>query len=378
MKSQLRVLHLEDDKNDADLVQLTLSSGGIACDTVLVDTRDGFISSIEKCSFDVILADYSLPSFDGLSALEIAKKACPDLPFIFVSGALGEEYAVETLKRGATDYVLKDRLSKLATSINRALREADEIAKRRRLEEQLIHVQKMEAVGQFAGGIAHDFNNVLMVVKGFARVLEDKMGANDPLKAYVKRIISAADKGANLVQDLLTFSSSRKIEPVAADLNQILKIAEGFLLQALRKDVELRIKLAQEALTVMADATQIEHVLINLATNARDAMPEGGILTIDTCRAVLDEEFIRPYGYGKPGAYALIKVTDTGKGIDEETKERLFEPFFTTKEVGKGTGLGLSIVYGIIKQHNGYINVFSEAGKGTTFNVYLPLTGSVG
>lgn len=378
MNSPIRILHLEDDKNDAELVHATLSSEGVVCDIALVDTRDVFISSIEKFSFDLILADYSLPSFDGFSALEIAKRKCPDIPFIFVSGALGEEYAVETLKRGATDYVLKNRLSKLATSINRALREADEKAKRRRLEEQLIHVQKMEAVGQLAGGIAHDFSNVLMVVKGFARILEDEMGADDPLKVNVERIISAADKGANLVQDLLTFSSRRKMEPVTVDLNQIVKIAEGFLLKALRKDVELRIKLAQEALTVMADATQIEHVLINLATNARDAMPEGGILTIETCRAELDEEFVRPYGYGKPGAYALINVTDTGTGMDEEKKERLFEPFFTTKEIGKGTGLGLSIVYGIIKQHNGCVNVFSEAGNGTTFKVYLPLTGSVG
>ena len=378
MNSPIRILHLEDDKNDAELVHATLSSEGVVCDIALVDTRDVFISSIEKFSFDLILADYSLPSFDGFSALEIAKRKCPDIPFIFVSGALGEEYAVETLKRGATDYVLKNRLSKLATSINRALREADEKAKRRRLEEQLILVQKMEAVGQLAGGIAHDFSNVLMVVKGFARILEDEMGADDPLKVNVERIISAADKGANLVQDLLTFSSRRKMEPVTVDLNQIVKIAEGFLLKALRKDVELRIKLAQEALTVMADATQIEHVLINLATNARDAMPEGGILTIETCRAELDEEFVRPYGYGKPGAYALINVTDTGTGMDEEKKERLFEPFFTTKEIGKGTGLGLSIVYGIIKQHNGCVNVFSEAGNGTTFKVYLPLTGSVG
>lgn len=371
----IRILHVEDDKNDAELIASFISGEGLSFDMTRVDSSEGFLSALEECRYDIILSDFSLPSFDGFSALHMAKERCSDVPFIFVSGALGEELAVGTLKMGATDYVLKGRLSRLVPALKRALDEADERARSKRLQEQLINAQKMEAIGQFAGGIAHDFNNILMIIKGFAYVLENEIPEDDPLKNHVRRIISAADNGAGLVQDLLTFSSRRKIELVEEDLNQIVKKAECILSKALRNDIMLRISLAPEALTVMADARQIERVLINLATNARDSMPEGGILTIDTGRAELDKEFIMPYGYGVPGVYAFINVTDTGTGMDEETKRNIFEPFFTTKEIGKGTGLGLSIVHGIIKQHNGFVNVFSEAGKGTTFKIYLPLTG---
>lgn len=379
MARPIRILHIEDDLNDAELIASFMSAEGLSFDIFRIDSREEFLSALEECSYDVILADFSLPSFDGFSALRIAAEKCPDIPFIFVSGAIGEEMAVDMLKMGATDYVLKDRLSRLVPAIQRALKEADQKAKNKRLEEQLIHAQKMEAVGQFAGGIAHDFNNILTVIKGFASILVEELdGPKGPLKDDIKRIISAAEKGSDLVRDLLAFSSRRKFEPVETDLNGIIKKSESFISKVLKKSMSLRINLVSEDLTVRADSRQIEHCLINLAANARDAMAEGGVLTIETSRSELDEEFIASYAFGKPGPYALISVRDTGTGIDEETRKSIFDPFFTTKEIGKGTGLGLSIVYQIIKQHKGYVNVCSEAGKGTTFLIYLPLVEETG
>lgn len=373
MKSPLRILHLEDDKNDAELVQAMLSSEGIVCDVTLVDNRADFSSSIETCGFDLILADYSLPSFDGLSALEIARGKCPDLPFILISGSLGEEVAIESLKSGATDYVLKDRLSKLATSINRALREVEERDRSKMLEEQLFQARKMEAIGRFVGGIVHDFSNVLMVIKGFAGMLEDKMGVDNKLNDMVKRIISASERGSNLAQDLLLFGGKKTIKPTAVNLNQIVLRSVEYLSKVMRENVGIKIVPAEEELTVMADAAQIERILMNLAINASDAMPEGGCLKIATGQLLLDDDFVKAHGYGRAGAFAIISVSDNGIGMDKETREKIFEPFFTTKEIGKGTGLGLSIIYEIIRQHDGYIVVQSEVGKGSSFNIYLPI-----
>ncbi|MBF8251531.1 MAG: histidine kinase, partial [Deltaproteobacteria bacterium] len=327
----------------------------------------------ETCGFDLILADYSLPSFDGLSALEIARGKCPDLPFILISGTLGEELAIESLKSGATDYILKDRLSRLVPAVNRALREIDEKAERIRLEEQLFQARKMEAIGRFVGGIVHDFSNVLMVIKGFAGMLEDKMGVDNKLNDMVKRIISASERGSNLAQDLLLFGGKKTIKPTAVNLNQMVLGSVEFLSKVMRENIGIKIVPSEEELTVMADAAQIERILMNLATNARDAMPDGGCLKISTGQVALDDDFVRAHGYGRAGAFAVIYVSDNGIGMDKETREKIFEPFFTTKGAGKGTGLGLSIIYEIIRQHDGYIVVQSEVGKGSTFNIYFPL-----
>jgi PAS domain S-box-containing protein len=243
---------------------------------------------------------------------------------------------------------------------------------KKKLEEQLRHSQKMEAVGQLAGGVAHDFNNILTAIMGYGSLMKMKMGDDDPSKNYLQQILDSAQRAANLTQGLLAFSRKQVISPKPAEVNKIIENVEKLLLRLIGEDIELKAVLADDNLTVMADSGQIEQVLVNLATNARDAMPEGGCLTIRTETGVLDHEFIKRHGYGKPGPYALISVTDTGTGMDEKTKERIFEPFFTTKEVGKGTGLGLSIVYGIVKQHNGYITCYSEPGKGATFKIFLP------
>ncbi|MBZ0156585.1 MAG: PAS domain S-box protein [Alphaproteobacteria bacterium] len=248
-----------------------------------------------------------------------------------------------------------------------------DITAHKKLEEQLFHSQKMEAVGQLAGGIAHDFNNILTVIMSFGNLLMKKTRENDTLKTYVDQILSASEKGTHLTQSLLAFSRRQIINPKQVNLNDMVSKIRRLLLMIIGEDIEIRMTIADSDLPVMADAGQIEQVLMNLCTNARDAMPEGGILHLETGALRIDERYMRSHGYGRIGMYAVISVTDTGMGMDEKTRERIFEPFFTTKEQGKGTGLGLAMAYGIVKQHNGYINVYSEPGRGSTFRIYLPL-----
>ena len=246
-----------------------------------------------------------------------------------------------------------------------------DITEWKRLEQQLFQAQKMEAVGQLAGGIAHDFNNILTAIIGYGNLLKAHLEDGLPAK-YLNYILESADRAAKLIQDLLAFSRRQMISPRLVDLNTVIESVQNILSRLIGEDIELSVQLCDGMLPVIADSTQIEQVLLNLATNARDAMSEGGSLFISTELTNIDERFIKTYGYGRAGEYALITVSDTGSGIDQKIKEKIFEPFFSTKEVGKGTGLGLSMVYGIVKQHNGYINVYSEAGRGTTFRIYLP------
>ena len=238
---------------------------------------------------------------------------------------------------------------------------------------QLLHAQKMEAIGQLAGGIAHDFNNILTAIMGYGHFIKMKTKEGDPLRTYAEHILSLSDRATNLTQGLLALNRKQIMQLRPVNINEIIREVDKLLLRMIGEDIELKTILADRELTVMADAGQIEQIMMNLATNARDAMPEGGQLSIETGIVEIDDKFMKTHGFGTPGMYALISETDTGEGMDDETRERIFEPFYTTKDVGKGTGLGLSIVYGIIKQHEGYVNVYSEPGKGTAFRIYLPL-----
>jgi nitrogen-specific signal transduction histidine kinase len=242
-----------------------------------------------------------------------------------------------------------------------------------RLEAQFRQSQKMEAVGLLAGGIAHDFNNILTAIIGYASLLQMKMKGDDPLRPYLEQILTSSQRATSLTQSLLAFGRKQIINPRPVNANEIITRMEKLLVRLIGEDIDLKTILTDEGITVMADSGQIEQALMNFATNSRDAMPQGGHFIIETQRAVIDDYYVKTHGYGKPGEYMLISVSDSGTGMDEKTREKIFEPFFTTKEVGKGTGLGLSMVYGIIKQHNGYINCYSEPGKGTTFKIYLPM-----
>jgi signal transduction histidine kinase len=247
-----------------------------------------------------------------------------------------------------------------------------------KLNSQLLQAQKMEAVGHLAGGVAHDFNNILTAIIGYANLLRKKVLADEQLTFFADQILSASDRAAGLTRSLLAFSRKQVIEPKPADLNDIVQGIDKIAKRLIGEDIEFRTVPLNRRLTVMADSGQMEQVLLNLCTNARDAMPHGGKLTIETDVVEVDEVARKLNFLDRTGWYGVICVSDTGAGMDEETRKQIFEPFFTTKEVGKGTGLGLSIVYGIIKQHNGTINVYSEAGKGTTFKIYLPLIAAAG
>lgn len=251
-----------------------------------------------------------------------------------------------------------------------------DVTDRKSLDAQLLHAQKMEAIGTLAGGIAHDFNNILMALMGYANVLKMKIDPSDPLRVYVDPIVTVAARAANVTQSLLAFSRKNVMELKPHKINLLIKDVEKLLRRLLTEDIEIVFSYDSAVMTVMVDSTQIDQVLINLATNARDAMPRGGRLCIETREVAIDALFKKSRGYGEPGPYALVSVSDNGIGMDKQTMAKIYEPFFTTKAVGKGTGLGLAIAYGIVKQHNGYIEVTSEPNKGTTFLIYLPLVGA--
>jgi len=250
-----------------------------------------------------------------------------------------------------------------------------DISERKYMEEQLLQSQKMEAIGELAGGIAHDFNNILMVIIGYCDMLKLNMENDARQRLDIDQISNAANRAAVLTSGLLAFSRKQIMNPKKTDLNQIISDAGKFLRRIIGEDIRFITTFKEKALTVCVDGGQIAQMLMNLATNARDAMQKGGMLAIETSLRELDESFVLTHGYGSPGRYAQITVSDTGRGMDEKTRLKIFEPFFTTKDAGKGTGLGMAIVYGIIKQHNGYINVYSEPGRGTTFRIYLPVIG---
>ncbi|MBI5097680.1 MAG: PAS domain S-box protein [Nitrospirae bacterium] len=251
-----------------------------------------------------------------------------------------------------------------------------DITEQKKLQEQLRQAQKMEAIGHLAGGVAHDFNNILSAIVGYAHLTLMKMKGDDPLRMNLEQILASSERAANLTQSLLAFSRKQVMEWRAVNLNNIIFGMKKILDRVIGEDIEFKVNTTGHDLIIKADKGQIEQVLMNLATNARDAMPHGGVLTVTTEEVEIDEGFIQMNHFGETGRYAVISVADTGVGMDEKTRENIFEPFFTTKEVGKGTGLGLAMVYGTIKQHEGFINVNSEHSKGTTFNIYLPLAKS--
>ena len=494
-----RILMLEDEDNDEELIRRELRRLTPAPEIRRVTSEPAFLAALSDFSPDIVLCDHNVPSFGGRIALAALRRVAPDTPFILVTGSLDEETAVSYLKAGAADYILKDRLVRLGPAVLDALTRArqrqsltrherllhqiidanpslifvknwdgrfvlvnqatadvygttvddltgktdadfnanaeevahflrddrevmssgkpkfiteeavtnpatkqtrwfqtikiplrmpgeesptllgvaTEITERKQLEEQLLQSQKMEAVGQLAGGVAHDFNNILTAIVGYTDLLAAEFGAGSRQLEDLEEIRKASRRAAALTRQLLSFSRKQVLEPRIIDVNGIVMNLDKMLRSLISENIDFKMQLSEDLNAARVDPNQLEQVIMNLAINARDAMPEGGRLTIETANATLDHNYARKHVSVIPGDYVMLAVTDTGSGMTEATKARIFEPFFTTKPEGRGTGLGLSTVYGIVKQSGGNIWLYSELGKGTTFKVYLPAIESL-
>ncbi len=483
----LRVLLVEDNADDAGLIVRALERGGFQPDWVRVETEAAFLAELTP-GLDLILCDHSMPQFSAIRALALLQERGRDVPFVIVSGMIGDDLGVQAMHAGADDYVLKDRLSSLGGAVMRALESgklrdqkrlaedslkqlvrnavygmyrvteagrflavnpalcamlgydseaeligtpiwllyadpaersrllaqlprnaviegaevqwkrkdgrpigvrlsgirftdpgtgldgfemiAEDVTRRRALENELRHAQKMEAVGQLAGGIAHDFNNLLTAILGYADLALSQARPDGRWTADIREIQRAAERATHLTRQLLAFSRKEMVTSQFLRLDQLTTQMMPLLQRLLGEDIRLQI--TGDPAPVRADPGHLEQVVMNLAVNARDAMPTGGSLEIDTAVVTVHDPAARGFVDLPPGDYAQLTVTDTGCGMNGDTQSHLFEPFFTTKEPGKGTGLGLSTVYGIVAQNNGRIQVDSQVGRGTTFRIYLP------
>ena len=491
-KKELTILHLEDNKQDGMLVRELLEEEGLVCTMTRVESEEDFLRELQSGSFDLIISDFTIPSFNGMFALDLSRGNAPDTPFIFFSGTIGEDVAVESLQKGATDYVLKTKIERLVPAIRRALvvgeerrkrRQAEEehkksedryrtlaknfpngavllydqdlrfviadgkglarvnlssemltgrglrevlpvemrdvlepacrnalsgipstfempyggrifevhvhpipddhgnivsglvvtldISERKELEAQLFRTQRLESIGTLAGGIAHDLNNVLGPILLSVDIIRKKVSDETVLK-LLDMVEATANRGADMVRQVLTFARGVEGQRSIIDLCQLIQELTGITRTTFPKSVQTLSECPKDLWHVSADATQLHQVLMNLCVNARDAMPNGGSLRIIAENMILDEQYVKMNSEAKTGPHVLIRISDTGAGIPQRVIERIFDPFFTTKEVGKGTGLGLSTARTIIKNHGGFIRIYSEVGKGTSFNVFLP------
>ncbi len=368
MNRNLRLLIVEDSEDDCLLVIYALREAGFRCDYLRVHSALALREALRAKEWDVIISDYSLPGFSAPEALAILNDAKLDIPFIVISGTVGEETIVKLMKSGARDCVMKDHLARLPGAIERELKEAEARRQLRRVEEQFRQAQKMEAIGRLASGVAHDFNNLLTIITGFAQLA---LLEPNPAQSGLEQILGAAERAATLTRQLLIFSRQQPLDVRVFDLNLLIRDLEKMIRRVIGEDVEIRTLFRDPETLVKADPNQMEQVILNLVVNSRDAMPHGGTLTIETQYYNVDSQSGRLFGC-QPGLYVQMSVNDTGVGMDKATLAKIFEPFFTTKDEGRGTGLGLSTVYGIVNHCGGAIRTYSEPGVGTTMRILLP------
>lgn len=381
MAQPLHVLIVEDSEDDTLLLLRALQRGGYEPFYERVDTPSAMISALEKKKWDIVISDYSMPQFSGPEALKILKEKNLDIPFIIVSGVIGEETAVSAMKAGAHDYIMKSSLIRLIPAIERELREAEIRKKQRevekenkRIQDELIQAQKMEALGRLTGGVAHDFNNILTAISGYVELAMGQLGEESSVYPLLKEVQLGTERAANLTRQLLLFSRQQKLEFTDLDFNQILEALFGMLHRIIGEDITIRYELAKEPLVVFADRTSMEQMIMNLVVNAKDAIERGGTITIRTEKVFFNESHLSEMPGAPVGPCLCFSVIDTGIGMPTEVQAHIFEPFFTTKSDEKGSGLGLSVVYGIVQQHKGWIRVKSKVNEGSTFEIYLPLS----
>lgn len=367
----LRILHVEDNLLDASLISETLQAAWPDCLVRRVAAETDLRHALAHDRCDVVLSDFSLPGFDGLRALKIVAECRPGMPFIFVSGTIGEETAVDALKHGAVDYVIKDRMTRLVPAIERALVSVRERRERHELEEQLHRAQRLESIGMLAGGIAHDLNNMLAPVVMGIDLLRTKI--TDPASLRILDMMNlSVEQGAGLIKQVLTFARGTKGERHPLQVKPVVRDVVKLLNETLPRSIEISIHVDGEPWQIKSDVTELNQLLMNLCVNARDAMPQGGRIVITIQNQEIEPARAAVYPGAKPGPHVMIGVSDTGTGIPVAVIKRIFDPFFTTKPPGKGTGLGLSTVRAIVTNHNGLMEVESVPNQGTTFRLFFP------
>ncbi len=371
-REPLRVLNLEADAGDHERIRSAISSAGIELILERASNREEFEAALGRGKVDLVLADYSVPGFGGPAALEATRRLLPGVPFVIVSGSVGEEAAVESVRRGCADFVHKDRLERLPGVVRGIMGGACAPAGVRAAQPDLLQDQKMELVGKLAGGMAHDFNNLLTIISGYVSMLIDKEDLPPASSEALKRVFTASRQATGLVRQLMLFSRKREPMREVVDLNTEVEIMVGMLRRLLGETVVLGFEAAPEQPRCSVDIGMLEQAVVNVAVNARDAMPRGGRLDI---RVGISGKGGGPAPGPPPqGEFAFISMRDTGCGIPEAALPRIFEPFFTTKGEGRGTGLGLATARDIMQRHGGWIEVETKVGAGTAFRLVLPLT----
>jgi two-component system, cell cycle sensor histidine kinase and response regulator CckA len=373
MSQHLRALFIG--SGDRKAVSAELEREGFDVESAVANSGGAVEEALQQ-SWDIVISDYKPGTFGALEVLATIEKLGRDLPLIVISGKLPAEAVLTVLAAGAADHLTSPNLMRLSAAVRRELRAARLRGDRTRLEEQFRQAQKMEAVGRLAGGVAHDFNNLLTVITGYSDLLLARGELTDSQRSAIEEIRRSAERGGALTFQLLAFSRRQPLEPRVLHLNELVLGIEKMLRRLIGEDVVLVTAAGARPDTVEADPGRLEQVIMNVVVNARDAMPEGGKLTIETATTRLGEEFTAKQLGLKPGRYVRLSITDTGVGMGEETRSHLFEPFFTTKNPGRGTGLGLATAYGIIRQSAGAISITSDPGKGTSVQIFLPVVKS--
>ena len=361
-----RFLIIDDSPYDRELIKRAIGKIFESVSYVEVSHQRAFEEALRTLDYAVVFIDYQLKWGTGTQVLKVIRERSSSLPVIMVTDTGSEEIAVEAMKEGLNDYVLKRHLQRLPFAIKDCLEWTQ-------LQAQMRQAQKLESLGLLVSGITHDFNNLLATITGFAQLgMTRTQREASPFHECFQQIYRSAEQGARMTRQLLTFARGTPMEPKYLNMNELIGSLLNLLHTLMGTSVHIDFKADPNLRYVYVDMSQLEQVLINLCLNARDAMPMGGNLELMTEQIEIAQSEAHSHPYLQPGSYVLVRVKDSGVGMDEQIQARLFEPFFTTKEVDKGTGLGLAVVYGIVKQHQGVIQVQSQPGQGSTFSLYFP------